>query len=197
MDTIPHRFPVLLRAVAVATLLAAAAVPGAHAVVVTYSAVLNGANESPPNASPGGGFAEVVVDDVAHTMQVTAAFEGLTGTTTAAHIHGPTATAGTGTAGVATTVPTFAGFPLGVQGGVYNATLDLAATSTYSASFVAANGGTAAGAEAALLQALAEGKTYFNIHTSMYTGGEIRGFLTASLVPAEQSTWGQAKTLYR
>lgn len=197
MHTIPHRLPILLRAAAVVALLAAAAVPGAHAAVVTYSAVLNGANESPPNASPGGGFAEVVVDDVARTMQVTAAFEGLTGTTTAAHIHGPTATAGTGTAGVATTVPTFAGFPLGVQGGVYNATLDLTATSTYSASFVAANGGTAAGAEAALLQALAEGKAYFNIHTSMYTGGEIRGFLTASLVPAEQSTWGQAKTLYR
>ena len=42
----------------------------AHASVVTFDAVLNGANESPANASPGTGFAKVIFDSVAHTMRV-------------------------------------------------------------------------------------------------------------------------------
>lgn len=31
---------------------------------------------------------------------------------------------------------------------------------------------------------LAEGKAYFNIHTTLYPGGEIRGFLAPVPVPA-------------
>jgi len=37
------------------------------------------------------------------------------------------------------------------------------------------HGGTAAGAEAALVGGLAAGQAYFNIHTSPFPGGEIRG----------------------
>jgi len=48
-------------------------------------------------------------------------------------------------------------------------------------------GGTVAGAEAAFASGLAAGTTYFNIHTSMFPGGEIRGFL--AVVP-EPSTIG-------
>src|SRR5262245_31647825 len=84
----------------------------AHAAVISYSATLNGPNE--PTPSLGTGMATVDYDNVAHTLHVHCTFTGLTGTTTASHIHAPTAVAGTGTAGVATTVPTFAGFPLGV-----------------------------------------------------------------------------------
>ena len=157
-----------------------------RAAVVIYQATLTGPSESPPNASPGTGNAIVTIDTTANTMSVFVTFSGLQGTTTASHIHATTTSAGAGTAGVATTVPTFPGFPLGVTAGTYNPSpFDLLASSTYNPAFVAANGGTTAGAEAALLSALASGKAYLNIHTSAFPGGEIRGFLS---VP-EPATW--------
>jgi hypothetical protein len=63
---------------------------------------------------------------------------------------------------------------------------DLTMASSYNPAFVTAEGGTVAGAEAALEAGLLAGETYINIHTSAFPGGEIRGFLAA--VP-EPSTW--------
>lgn len=144
---------------------------------VVFVANLSGPAESPPNASPGTGFATVTYDSVAHTLRVQVTFSGLTGTTTASHIHSATASPGTGTAGVATTTTTFAGFPLGVTSGTYDNTLDLTQASSYNPAFVTANGGTPASAEAALAFGLFNGLAYLNIHTSTFPGGEIRGFL--------------------
>lgn len=143
----------------------------------TYLAVLNGPSESPPNASPGTGSARVVYDSTAHTLHVKATFSGLLGTTTAAHIHCPTALPFTGNAGVATQTPTFAGFPLGVFSGTYDHTFDLTLASSWNPSFIATYGGTPAGAEAELSASLAAKTAYFNIHSTLFPGGEIRGFL--------------------
>jgi len=88
------------------------------------------------------------------------------------------ANASPGTAGVATTTPYFTGFPIGVTSGSYSNTLDLTLASSYNPSYVTANGGTTAGAETALLAAIAADEAYLNIHTSAFPGGEIRGFLT-------------------
>jgi hypothetical protein len=85
---------------------------------------------------------------------------------------------------VATTTPTFAGFPLGVTSGAYDNTLDLTLASSYNPAFVTANGGTPTSAEAALLAGIAAGNSYLNIHTSVVPGGEIRGFLVATPEPA-------------
>jgi CHRD domain/PEP-CTERM motif len=159
--------------------------PRAVGTIFDYQAVLNGSSESPPNASPGTGFADVHYDNLLHTLHVQVSFSGLTGTTTASHIHAPTASPGTGTAGVATTTPTFAGFPLGVTSGSYDNTLDLTQTSSWNSSFITANGGTTSGAESALASALAADEAYLNIHTSTFGGGEIRGFLV--LVPEPSS----------
>lgn len=153
-----------------------------------YYADLSGAAESPPNASPGTGFAWVTWDDVAHTLRLQASFSGLIGLTTAAHIHAATAAPLTGTAGVATTVPTFPGFPLGVTAGTYDQTFDLTLLSSYNPAFVTANGGTAASAEAALFAAIDSDRSYLNVHSTAYGGGEIRGFLTR--VPDGGSTLG-------
>jgi hypothetical protein len=158
--------------------------PRTHAGIISYTAHLDGLSESPPNASPGTGFAEVDVDDVAQTMRVQVTFSGLLGTTTASHIHSPTLNPDAGTAGVATQTPTFAGFPLGVTSGTYDQTFDLTDASTYNPAFVTANGGTVAGAEAALLAGMAAGKAYLNIHTTVVPGGEIRGFLRPVPEPA-------------
>ena len=52
-------------------------------------------------------------------------------------------------------------------------------TSSFNPSFITAHGGTTATAEADLFSAMDAGKTYFNIHTTAFPGGEIRGFLHA------------------
>jgi hypothetical protein len=52
----------------------------------------------------------------------------------------------------------------------------------YNPSFVTAQGGVQQ-AESALFAGIMAGTTYFNIHTTMFGGGEIRGFLTPASVP--------------
>jgi hypothetical protein len=149
----------------------------AYATPVTFTATLNGPSESPANASPGTGFATVLFDPVANTMRVEVTFAGLLGTTTASHIHCCTATPFAGTAGVATTTPTFAGFPLGVISGSYDAIFDMTQASSYNAAFITAQG-SIANAEVALFSNMFTGNEYLNVHSSFAPGGEIRGFLT-------------------
>ena len=149
-------------------------VGSASAAFFTFTATLSGANENPPNASPGSGNTTVTWDDSTHMMTVSTMFSGLTGTTTASHIHccvsPPTNT------GVATQLPTFSNFPLGVMSGTFMQTFDMTQASSYNPGFVTLNG-SLAGAEAALLAGLHAGQAYLNIHTAMFPGGEIRGFL--------------------
>jgi hypothetical protein len=176
-----------MRALTLALALAAASVAGqAAATTYVFNAYLNGANEAPPNASPGVGFSKLFLDTDAHTMRVTAWFDDLIGTTTAAHVHAPTTDPNTGTVGVATELPSFTGFPLGVTSGTYDHTFDTTLTATWNPSFLAANGGTALGAETAFLNALLAQKAYINIHTTFRPPGEIRDFYEA--VP-EPGTW--------
>ena len=156
----------------------------ARAVVYTFDANLDGPSESPPNAAPGTGFADAIFDTTANMMQVEVTFSGLLGPTTASHIHSATASPFTGTAGVATTTPYFAGFPIGVTSGSYSNTLDMTLASSYNPAFVTANGGTTASAEAALLASMLADKAYLNIHTTVVPGGEIRGFLTVVPEPS-------------
>jgi len=156
----------------------------APAALFQYSVMLDGPSEFPPVASPGTGYALVFFDDTADTMQVQVLFSGLLGTTTASHIHAATIVPFTGTIGVATPL---AGFPIGVTIGSYSNTLDLTSSGTFSAGYISANGGTPASAEAALLAAAQQGRAYLNIHTTLFPGGEIRGFLTPVPIPEPSS----------
>jgi len=188
--------PRLLLAILAAISLGAAS--AAQAAVINYYVSLNGPNEVPVNASPGVGTATVDVDPVAHTMHLHVVFSGLTAVTTASHIHAATAVAFAGTAGVATTTPYFAGFPIGVTAGSYDNTLDMTQATSYNASYVTAHGGNTTQAETDLLAAMAAGKAYLNVHTSAFPGGEIRGFLsTDPSTPVETMTWGRLRNLYR
>lgn len=164
----------------------------AHATVTNYTTSLSGANEVPPNTSPGTGMATVLVNDAFNEMRVHVDFSGLVAPTTASHIHCCTMDPQTGNAGVATTVPTFSNFPLNVTAGTYDTTLDLLSASSYNPAFVTANGGTPATAEAALLAGLASGSAYLNIHSSTFPAGEIRGFLIAAPIPepGNLAMWG-------
>jgi len=172
------------------SLLLCACAFNARATIFSYRVSLDGPSEVPVNTSPGFGVGEVDYNDVLHTLFVGFYFSNLVGTTTASHIHAATTSPFAGTAGVATTTPTFAGFPLGVNGGVYTNTLDLTLASSWNSAFVTANGGTFTSAEGALAAAMASGRAYLNVHSSFAPGGEIRGFLVAVPEPSALAVFG-------
>lgn len=151
--------------------------PSANA--TAFFATLSGGIEVPPNASLGTGSARVGIDPVTHQMHVIIDFSGLSGFTTASHIHCCTANPFdiTQTAGVATATPTFPGFPLGVKSGTYDQTFDMSLAASYNPAFITANNNSVAQAEAVLFAGIMAGKAYLNIHTDFAPRGEIRGFL--------------------
>jgi len=148
-----------------------------------YAAPLLGSSEAPANGSPATGSVLVTIDFDLVTMRVEANFSDLLGTVTAAHIHCCT-DPGTNV-GVATQTPSFTGFPLGVTAGTYDHTFDMALASSYNAAFITNHGGLVSTAFNDLVAGLDAGKAYFNLHTSLFTGGEIRGLL--SPVPEPES----------
>lgn len=113
---------------------------------------LNGANEVPPNGSAGTGTGTVFTSADGSTLTVDLSFSGLGTNATAAHIHGPAAA---GTNGPI--VFGLAGVPNGTAGSIPQQTFNLNATQR---------------------QQFQEGLFYFNVHTTGFSGGEIRGQIT-------------------
>jgi CHRD domain-containing protein/PEP-CTERM motif-containing protein len=139
--------------------------------IVIGTATLTGADEVPPTGSGATGFVTVLLDG--NLLDVDLTFSGLEGgPAAAAHIHCCTPQ-GTNT-GVAVGFP---GFPAATSG-TYMHEFDLTDAAVYTAAFLNAHGGTAGGAEAALLTGIEDGLAYVNIHDAEFQGGEIRGFLT-------------------
>lgn len=130
----------------------------AQATIQVFTTTLSGSNEAPVNASLASGTAQVSFDDLASSVTVSVTFTGLTAAASAGHIHCCTATAFTGTAGVALGFPSFP-----------NAT-----SGTYNFSPTVYNG---ANTFASTLAGALAGKAYVNIHDSSFPGGEVRGFL--------------------
>ncbi len=150
-----------------------AATSASQAAIIQYRSTLG------PEAAGATGTGTVLLtfDSATSLLDFNVTFSGLSGITTVAHIHCCTAVAGTGTAGVAVTTPTLPGFPTNVSSGTYLYNdLDMLAPASYSAAFITASGGTTAGALSRLLANLDSGKAYFNVHSTTFTGGEIRGF---------------------
>lgn len=176
-----------MKRVALALILSASiGLPSANAAEFVYGASLSGLQEEPAVVTPGTGFTVVTYDDVLHTLRVQFNFSGLIGMTTAAHIHVRPSFMPTG--GVATQVPSFGGFPLGVTSGSYDQLFDLTLASSWNPAFITNNGGTTGGAESALFAALQDDRAYLNIHSSFRLGGEIRGNLAAVPEPAAWAT---------
>jgi len=175
----------LLLLVAIALLYA----PVARATPIVLAAVLSGLNEIPAVATPATGLATVTLDPVAQTLQLNVTFSGLTSPDVAAHIHcclpSPFAPMNVG---VATTVPAFPGFPLGVTAGTYTSPIfDLTQPLIYNPAFITLRGGLPQ-AEAALIAGLLNNETYLNIHTALNGGGEIRGILSPAVPVPEPGT---------
>lgn len=143
----------------------------------------------------GSGVASLLIDELTNSLKVKVNFSGLSGNTTVAHIHGPTPAPGTGTASVMVTTPTLPSFPVGYPNGTYDYTLDMLSPSTYRPGFITASGGTTAGARDAFLASLLDGKAYLNVHTTTFTGGEIRGFFSQAPVPGPLPVLGAGAAL--
>src|SRR5262249_12960029 len=155
---------------------------GSPAATLTFIATgPNAAGLSPLNENPahptsnGTGTGLITWDTTATTMTLNVVFSGLSTNDTMAHIH--CCVAPDGNAGVATTVPFFPGFPIGVTSGTYAHTLNMLDSGSWNPTFVTAHGGTTTSAAAALLAGILAGQAYLNIHSAMFPGGEIRGFL--------------------
>ena len=112
---------------------------------VNFGATLSGAEEVPPNDSPGTGTLEVDYDSETNVLNYTVTYSGLTGDPTAAHFHGPAAPG----ENAPPTVP--------VEGALAS---PISGTATLTDS-----------QEAELLG----GMWYFNLHTAQYPDGELRG----------------------
>ena len=169
------------------TILTVCGFVSARAELFEYSVSLSPV-ASPPGAT-GTGSGSAVYDDAAHSLQLQLTFSGLSGTTSASHIHAVTTDPFTGTAGVATTLPSFDMFPLGVTSGSFSNTLDLTLASSWNNAFVTAHTDIT-GAETALSTAMAEGKAYWNVHTTTFAGGEINGFFVAVPEPSSLALLG-------
>jgi hypothetical protein len=158
------------------------------ATMLDFETALSGSSEVPPVASPATGFADIDVDTVLNQLSVEETFSGLIGgPAAAAHIHCCTAP-GTNV-GVAVGFP---GFPAATSG-TYMHTFNLLDSSIYTASFLTTfGGGTAAGAESALIAGLIAGQAYVNIHNAVNPGGEIRGFAAQVPEPATLALFGVA-----
>ena len=147
-----------------------------QASTITYTAMMNGANEVPPTGSSATGLTTLSLTGDLLTVDVT--FSGLTGgPASAAHIH---CCAPQGINAVVA-VP-FTGFP-NTTSGTYTNTFDLTLAATYNGAYITAQGGTAASAEAALLASLNDYQAYSNIHNATFPGGEIRGQIVATPEP--------------
>jgi hypothetical protein len=122
--------------------------------VHTYEFPLSGDQEVPPVPTPGHGEATVVLNEVSREVTVDGTFADLTANASAAHIH--------------------IGAP-GVNGGVI-----------VTLSVPPATSGTITGSgtlSAANRDAMLDGNTYINVHTSNFPGGEIRGQIVSAPAP--------------
>ncbi|WP_017667450.1 CHRD domain-containing protein [Sandarakinorhabdus sp. AAP62] len=158
---------------------AALAIAASPAAATSYAATLLGANEVPARNTPATGIGTLVLSADNRFAQVDVSFTGLTAPLTVAHAH--CCAAAGANAGVAIDF-----LPPSLSAGSFSRLYDLTLASTYTGGFITASGGTAALAQARFLTALDAGQVYFNLHTSTFPGGEIRGNLGA--VP-EPSSW--------
>jgi CHRD domain-containing protein/VCBS repeat protein len=118
----------------------------------TFTAYLSGAQEVPANPATATGYARIVVNETAGTLQFTVVFNGLTSAQTGAHIHAPAAI------GVNAAVI----ISFGVVGGT-------SGTITGSSAITPTQ-----------LSQLRQHLGYVNVHSTNNPGGEIRGQLGIS-----------------
>lgn len=152
----------------------------------TFTSRLSGLNEIPaPNNSAGTGVATAAFFNANNSIRLTGSYQNLTGLSLFGHLH--CCSTRTATGAQAIDFSENPGFQLGVRSGSFDLTYDLLDATTYTAAFLAASGGTALGARNRLFINFNNGLGYFNIHSTVFRGGELRGQLAGIPEPA---SWG-------
>lgn len=148
----------LIATLVVAAVLAMTSVAAAG--VMKFEAELSGAQENPPTTSEGTGSAKLASHDTRVSFKLR--WDDLTGPARAAHIHCG-ATGVNGPVGV-----TLFAAPMGASGSA-------------NGSFTGPDAGNGCGWTDLedVLEAMASGNAYINIHTQMFPAGEIRGQIVA------------------
>jgi len=139
--------------------------------VLMFEATLSSAQETGVVNSPATGFGTVVLNNTEDQITVNLSWTGLTAPATASHIHGPAAPGVN--AGV---VFPFSGVPAVTSGAIPEQVFTM---------------------PAARLADFKAGLYYFNIHTSNYPGGEIRGQIRLVPEPATMSMLALGALLLR
>ncbi len=143
---------------------------------------MTGAQEVPGNPSTATGWADIFLSG--HILTVNLVWQGLLGgNPAAAHIHCCISAPGTNV-GVAVGFPNFPAVLSGTYTGIFDLTDPTVYTNGFRNNF---GGGTAAGAEAALIAGLDAGRGYTNIHNATWPGGEIRSNVVATPEPASMA----------
>ena len=139
--------------------------PAAHSQTERFSASLSGAEEVPPINTAGSGAFQMTIQD---TITFSLTFSGLSSPLGAAHLHfGPTKVSG--------------GVMIFLCGGGGQPACPAATSGTITGTITAANvtGPTAQGISPgdldSALEAVRDGLSYANMHTTNFGGGEIRG----------------------
>ena len=135
----------------------------ASAQVVVASATLGGGEETPILLSGAAGTAEVAIDTAAKEFAVTLRIFNIPTTTTAGHIH-------VGSKGIAG--PVVIDFPA-----IAGRLGDFVTTFRVGEASFRANAAIGINSIDDVIQAVANGNAYVNIHTTTFPGGEIRGQL--------------------
>jgi len=117
----------------------------------SFTATFSGTQEVPPNASTATGYGIAVLDNLETTIAIAARFSGLTTNATAGHIHGP--------------APAGANAPV-----LFNLAPPAVTTGATAPALF--------NVTPAQVADLKNGLHYFNIHSSTFPGGEVRGQMT-------------------
>jgi len=160
------------------TSLCTLAIAATSSAQTTYTAVLSGGSEVPPNASAATGSATVVLNAAQTQISVSCQFASLGTVYTASHIHGPASIIQN--AGVRWG---FVGTPAGwvFTNANHDGTLSNALFPALAADVANLNAG----------------QMYVNVHSQGFPGGEIRGQLGTAPVPTMNTSWGRVKRLFR
>lgn len=155
---------------------------GAQAAILHFTTPLglSGDQEVPARVTPATGTGSLSYDTTTLLLDVTLSWAGLLAPASAAHIH---CCSGPGANGAVAVNFGGAGFPIGTTSGNYGQTFDLAQASSFAGGFLGSFGGDVNVARGALLAGLSANAAYFNIHTQVFPGGEIRGNIVQTALP--------------
>lgn len=141
-----------MRASLLVTALSLPIAAASYGEIFTFQVNLGGGEEVPPVITSATGLAQVMFDDVSFEITISGAFENLSSPVTVGHLHG--------LAAVGATAPPIFAFDISPD----------EETDGMSGSFFGM-----ATLSAVQAQGVIDGLTYINIHSEMFTPGEIRG----------------------